>query len=350
MFKIAVDIGYGYVKGINENGERVLFRSLISPAHDRSIMRLFGPDEGENDIHVRVEERGKAEEYFVGDLALESRMAMYAFDRNKINEPETKILLATAVGELLPPDPQPIHLITGLPFGHFKEQKDAFEDMLNKININLKHLTGKKKGQVSTIKFDKVTVFIQGGASVYANLLNTGGFPKRPELFRSGELISAVNIGFRTVDVVTFHAVDKLKLMWDMSFTIDASVGGMQIRTLAQDAFFEKTGHRPNIVIIEDIIKKGGRQYFAGREIDISSDLRKAKETVASTIKRHITSMWGEKKEFVRTIFFCGGGALELKEYLEDFHPNVEFPRDGQFADAIGYLILGRIQEQTRKV
>lgn len=45
MFKIAIDLGYGYVKGINENGKTVLIRTAIGTGSNRQLANLFGSAE-----------------------------------------------------------------------------------------------------------------------------------------------------------------------------------------------------------------------------------------------------------------------------------------------------------------
>lgn len=42
MFKIGLDLGYGYVKGVNEAGKGIVFPSLVSAAYDRPLSALFG--------------------------------------------------------------------------------------------------------------------------------------------------------------------------------------------------------------------------------------------------------------------------------------------------------------------
>lgn len=39
MYKIAVDLGYGYVKGMNEGGEKIIFPSVVGAAHKKKAIR-----------------------------------------------------------------------------------------------------------------------------------------------------------------------------------------------------------------------------------------------------------------------------------------------------------------------
>ncbi len=343
---MGIDIGYGFVKGINERGEKVRFRSLICPEYDRKMGSLFGAEEEENELHVVVRRSdNQSKSLYVGDLALESGNTSYAFDRNKVNHPTTKILLATATSMLGQNVSEPIHLITGLPYDHYFEQKNEFEKALRSLEVIVEHKAGKFKGRSKKIKFGKVTTFVQGGASIYSSMMDVNGMPVRKDLLGSGDLIAVINIGFRTVDIVVFEAGKKFRLIPSLSFTIDTNVGMIAIRNTAQDAFFRETGLRLTLPQIESIIEKGGKQYHRGKQVDISGDILAAKETVATNIKGHTTSRWGNNIDLIRTVFLNGGGALDVQEQFTGFHPGLEIPDDSQFADAIGYLIVGRLEE-----
>jgi plasmid segregation protein ParM len=345
-FRVAIDIGYGLVKGVNERGERVLFRSTVAPAYERKMDDVFGIEDEKDEIHVVIcKPDGQSSEIFVGDLALKSTRATYAFDRNKINHPTTKILLATAYSMLTKGVTKPVHLITGLPLDYYFEQKDEFEASLKNLVVEVEHKAGQHKGLVSKVKSDKVTVFIQGGASIYPCLMDINGIPTRKELIGSGELLAVANLGFHTLDVVVFEAGKKFKPLSDLSFSIDTGVGMVELRKMAEEAFFKKTNARLPLPQIEKILKKGGKQTYRGREINISAEIRQAKEFLSRVNKDHITSKLGSQLDFIHTFFWCGGGAVDLEEYLRDFHYRTEIAADAQFADALGYLIYGKIVE-----
>lgn len=345
-FRVAIDIGYGLVKGVNERGERVLFRSIVAPAMDRKMDEVFGIAEDSDDIHVVLRKPdGESSEIFVGELALQSTKATYAFDRNKINHPTTKILLAAAYSMLTKDVKKPVHLITGLPLDYYFEQREEFEASLKNMAVEVEHKAGANKGLVSKVKFDKVTVFIQGGASIYPNLMDLNGIPTRKELMGSGELLAVANLGFHTLDVIVFEAGKKFRPLHDISFSIDTGVGMVELRKMAEDAFFKKTNSRLPLPQIEKILKKGGLQTFKGREIDISSEIAQGKAYLSQVNKDHIKSKLGTQLDFIHTFFWCGGGAVDLEAHLKDFHYRTVIAPDSQFADALGYLIYGRIVE-----
>lgn len=169
MFKIGLDLSYGYVKGINEKGKRVIFPSLVSIAHDRSLSKLFQNSSNIMDnLHVSISDGKDRQEYFVGELARnESRYATFVLDEDKINHPYTRVLLATATALLMPEDNSPVHMVTGLPLEQYKHKKDEFLEMLK----NFKAIVSINKVDKSwVVKIDRVTLFPQAAGAVYCSI------------------------------------------------------------------------------------------------------------------------------------------------------------------------------------
>ncbi|MBY3621103.1 ParM/StbA family protein [Acinetobacter sp. CUI P1] len=344
-FKIGLDIGYGWVKGVNERGERVLIRSLVAPPYSRDLNDAFGVENQDTDIHVVVTmPDGSKKEIFVGELALSSTKAAYAFDKNKIDHPTTTQLIATATSMLTVGVDQPLHLITGLPLDFYKTQKVQFENYLREFKGKVQHKAGKFEGTEYTIGFEKATVYLQGGASIYSCLMNIHGVPTRKDLLQQGLKLAVINMGFYTLDVIVFEAGEKFKPLGDMSFSSDEGVGMVEIRKIVEQAFYEQSGARLNLPQVEPILKSGGINY-KGKYFDLKNDIKRAKDIVAQINLDTIKTKWGSQKDFIHTAFICGGGPGDLEERILGFHHNQEIVEDHQFADALGYLIYGRLQE-----
>lgn len=136
MFKVGLDLGYGYVKGINEKGKEVLFPSLVGNAYERVLSGLFGTDNNKADnMHVVIVNENK-EEYFVGELARrEGKNVSYAFDEDKIYHPNTRALLTASCLLLLPEEEVPVHIVTGLPLEQYIHKKEEFKNMLKNFKV-----------------------------------------------------------------------------------------------------------------------------------------------------------------------------------------------------------------------
>ena len=171
MFKIGLDLGYGYIKGVNESGREVLFPSLVCDGYDRQLSGLFGGGfQSINDnLHFVVSDETN-HEIFVGDLARrEGGNISFAFDENKINHPDTKGLLAAASYLLFPDGHIPVHLVTGLPFEQYVHYKNEFSQMLGKFNVTIRH---KNTIESKRINFAKTTIFPQAAGAFYLSLIH----------------------------------------------------------------------------------------------------------------------------------------------------------------------------------
>lgn len=94
MKKVAVDLGYRYVKTVSSTGKRALFPSLLEKAYERGMSSLFGQDiDALSNMHIYFE----GEDYFVGELAKESRSASRIFKRERFSHMYTHILLNSAI-------------------------------------------------------------------------------------------------------------------------------------------------------------------------------------------------------------------------------------------------------------
>lgn len=337
---ISVDVGYGYVKAINEHGQRFHIPSVVATT-DFSGPDVFGHT---SDIY-RIDKQL----YTVGQEALESRKATLAYERDKWNHEATKVLLSVAVYELTHNHYTPgMHLITGLPLDHYfagvgQTGGETLRLMLEHYRAEVEHAYRPSPGGPLMIRFDRVTVFPQGAASVYSAFMGPDGSIRRP--VEQGSAVMVVNVGYRTVDVVTFRATDRaFRLIRDLSFTID-DAGVVFIRHAVSDVFFRLTGRRLSTLEAERVLESGGRQFYHGRELDLTADIRRAKRELSGRIRDALVARVGDELEFVRAVILAGGGAEDLREELLTIHPAAEMHPDGPFADATGYLVVGKLKE-----
>jgi plasmid segregation protein ParM len=349
FFKIAIDPGYGFLKGISQNGDMIRIPSLVGNAHDRSLSNLLGAFEQDEmqQLHVKYEDDSISEEFFIGELAKESKNATYNFDQNKVNHLSTKVLIATATAILAPQMDQKIWIGVGLPLEFFHSQKEELKRMLQNFSakITLVHQQREKK-----IRFDRVSVYAQGATAIYDGLLYPNGKPKYPEMMKRGSMIASVNWGTRTVDVVVFEVGERFKIKPELSFTID-DAGAMEIRRQIQKAFNQKTGSTISLVEAERIIENGGSIYYNRAEHDFVEHIVNAKRAVVRLVTDSLVSRWGNQAGFIRAIFLSGGTVLDVKDTLDlsKLPALAILCEDPQFSDARGMFHLMRGEEIAEK-
>ncbi|TYP56830.1 ParM/StbA family protein [Thermosediminibacter litoriperuensis] len=341
MFKIGLDLGYGYVKGINEAGKAVVFPSLVGNAYERPLKSLFENNQEKviDNMHL-VLMNGERYECFVGELAKrESRNVSYAFDQDKINHPNTRVLIAASCLLLFPEDKRPVHLVTGLPLEQYIHKKEEFREMLKGYKT-LACFKGDEK--VTVIKFDKITIFPQAAGAVYCAIMDD-----LHKYLVKGSYLGLVDIGFRTTDFIVFLVEDQLILREDLSGTIDAGISSLY--NAADKLFTQKTGSKLDVPEIMRLISEG-RIFFRGKLLDFTEELRNVKAETARIIKDRLKAVWGNKLDFFNTVFLAGGGAKDLQAFLTDIYENTILLREPQLANARGFLKVAELEEKKVKV
>jgi len=342
MYKIAVDLGYGFVKGLNEEGEIILFPSVVGTAHSRELKNLFGPSSGERlrNLHVHIREGDLEGEYFVGELAQqESRAKSYAFAANKIWHENSIVALATAAA-LLAGGKEEILLVTGLPFQFYKSQRCQFENFLKMFDAEVIF-----KGEQEVpfrVRFARAAVFPQAAGAVYQAVA------EHPELKEyPGSTIAVVDIGYKTTDYIAVRIGIPLQTLEQLSGTIE--LGTSYLHRAFAERFFQKTGSQVDIAAAAHYVHSGGRFYYDGQEYDLGEFLASARREMAKIIKDELIACWGDSYRQFRALFLAGGGALELAEYFQREFPMALVVRESQLANVRGFLFYAGLLERKIK-
>ncbi|QGG46867.1 ParM/StbA family protein [Heliorestis convoluta] len=347
MFKIGIDLGYGYTKGINQEGRTIIFPSIIGAAHDR-MTELFGQDTGTLEaLHVQIKDKNNDSEHFVGDLARkESLSSSFTLERNKISNDNTKVLLSTSLAMLVPSQTVSLHVVTGLPFEHYLDQRKTFEEAYKGYQSEVYFHGGPLKDSRRQIRIDRLTIFPQAAGAAYSLLQTAEGKMRYPELFVRGSIIAVVDVGFKTTDYVVFEMTPSLSLRRDLSGTINIGISSLY-RPL-QILFNKRTGGQIDMNEVE-ILLQTGTIFFAGQERDFREDIKRIKEAVAKEIRNKVLASWGSKADLIRMVFLVGGGSRELGEDLKTIHPLAKISDDPQMANARGFLSVAKMTELAEK-
>ncbi len=175
------------------------------------------------------------------------------------------------------------------------------------------------------------------------------GFKLKTETTYSNEIaykIAIVNMGYHTVDVTTFSPlatgieIDKNSpLRWMRTWEC------MNFVKRAELSFYEQTGTHLALQRIENILSsKDGKERFKNQEVDIMPAFEAEKKPLVQRLIQQLDSRFGAEKDFLYSVVFSGGGAIDCKPYLESYHHNVEFSENGQYDDAIGALIKAKLE------
>lgn len=343
MYKTAIDLGYGYVKGLGETVEagprQIIFPSYAGPGHDRSMVKITGENTRTMEyLNVKI----NGENFFVGELALsESRAVSSTMEDNKINHRNTRILLTTAAALLGSPNPLGFYLVTGLPYGDYRTQKDQFEKMLREIDDEVEFLEGPLAGQKRRVRFPKTFVFVQGLAVVYSS-----GITNLREF--EDEIFLVIEVGTKTTEIIGCTVKKgQLKLKTGFSKTLDTGMN--DVLNELHTAFQEKTGKRLRPGMLQKLLQKETIK-IQGEPLDFGEVIKEAKRTAAGAIMDHVNNLLGGEKDFVSKIFIAGGGGKELARELRSLHKNCELVPDAIMANCRGYLKVAEIMERNKQV
>lgn len=67
---IGVDVGYGYTKAMAENGESLVFPSVVGTGFERKLNKLIPSGVSEADNYDLIINGDEPQHYFVGNLAI----------------------------------------------------------------------------------------------------------------------------------------------------------------------------------------------------------------------------------------------------------------------------------------
>lgn len=344
MEVVAVDLGYGFVKAMSSNGKQVLFPSIVGNGYQRGMMDLFGDTSQDlSNIHVQVQ----GEDYFVGELAKESRSQSRIFERERFNHMYTHILLNVAIQLVTDKNTSAVKVVTGLPLDFYQSQAKDFQVSITGVQPGLKWQSGPVTGS-RQIAIEEALVFPQGASAIFAALMDKNGQPNHAEQIREGSIIGLIDIGFRTTDFVVVEMkqggsfVPKTKL----SGTVDEGVFNLY-REIRQ-AYKTKTGGADLGETYVDRILRDKELTYRGEKIDFSQVIDKSLQAITANIVDRLKAVWAEESDLFDSIFLAGGGgALFADQFQPAFDNRLKTIPSSQFANTVGYARLGQAVFQT---
>lgn len=340
MMYVSVDLGYGYVKAMSSSGKRVIFPSLVGKGYDRGITDLFGNERNNvSDMQVLY----KGDDYFVGELANESRSLSRIFERERFNHLYTHILLNTAIQLVTNGESGSVLLSTGLPLDFYQAQAKDFQTSITGVQPTVEWKSGELKGRKEQVEIERALVFPQGASAIFSALINHEGNYTYPHLMSEGSLIGLIDIGFRTTDFVVVEIqengsfIPKIKL----SGTVDDGV--INLHRDIRQAYKVKTGGADlNEFHLSRVLKDHSLSY-KGKRIDFSEIIQASKKSISTNIVDRLKNVWGEESDLFDAIFLAGGGGKIFEPFIQpQFDNRMIKINESQFANAIGYLRLGK--------
>lgn len=350
---VSVDLGYGYVKAISSMGKRVVFPSIVGNGRDRTISTsdLFGinkkQENGLDNIHIEYD----SQEWFVGNLAKEESSSISrVFERERFSHDYTRILLNVAIQLVTDGSSEPVYLTTGLPLDFYKDQAKEFQNSVIGVQPKVKWKTGVLQGRESQNVIEKALVFPQAVSAIYAALVNHDGKIIYPQYMKEGKIIALIDVGFRTTDFVVVEINENRAFapMAKLSGTVEAG-----IVTLHEDikSYYKRESKGSDLQekYIDRILKNYEISY-RGKIIDFRETIEQSKKAIVASIVDRLNQVWKEESDLFDAVFLAGGGGELIEPYIQPhFNNRLIKVKESQFANAIGYLRLGKAIFEAQK-
>lgn len=335
--RVAVDVGYGYVKGLDEGGRRVVMPSVVCP--DPGAVEGLG-----RSLDYRVTLRGRlgpggadGEHVFcVGDLAQEQKArAVRTLAERRYTHPSMLPLLATAVA-LLNPEGAPVRLVTGLPLEYVREQRRDFQEFLAGIDLEVR-VEGHTHGFVP-VRVVESAVYAQGVAA----LLSAAEDPDLMATFRQGYgFVGLVDAGYRTTDV-TLVSLETMAAVASGCRTVEDGMHRAAEEVL--EAVRRRVGRAVAPAWLERLLfaaeRRRGPVRVGGAEMDLVRLRRDAEDAVARDLWDQVLALWETELDLVHCVLLAGGAAEALRRARPvGMRTPLLVVHEPQFANARGYLV-----------
>ncbi len=324
MFKIGLDIGYGYTKIATEDGKEIIFPSLAKKGEQLNLDDLLGA----TDDYISVI---NGSTWYIGDMAQkESIFASRAFEQtNRYNDDAFKAMLATALAVASKDTEQELLVVTGLPLSLYRTSRREFQNFLQDFTARVEI-----KDYSKNVKIRDAVVFPQAGGIFFS--------PSCIDLVENNLIdnsnIVVIDIGYRTTDCAVFHYnKGSFKFLVEKSFTIDTGMSALFVN------LSRRAADKARIIDISleeaEIIFRTGKCYNKTEEIDMTKEIEELKNNIVKNIyDQFITkSSQGSMKDM---ILLAGGGSIALKDNLLNTFSGAKQVAENQMANALGFLVV----------
>lgn len=321
--RISVDIGNGYVKAMNEKGEKLHFPTVMKENQELGILKSKSP--------YSISINGVS--YFMGKLAIVKK-GNRRWENNKAIHQDTEKYLALCSHLLSKKKNEEIELCLGLPYSYYlalNQGSDLAESLKGK------KFATKMDEEEKKIIIKEVSIFPQGIGAYFANLYDISG----QALKDANQYIKSIciDIGYRTVDIVSFNTLDgQFELIYENSFSLEEHGMYNAVNRIAQraSAGFELSAGDAEFAL----------EYNHGvfenmyEDIDLTAIAEEEYEKLAQEIVTNINLKLSSDINKYKNLFLTGGGAVRLYPYMKRAYPNVSLQEDYIFCNTKGYLAL----------
>lgn len=315
--KVGIDVGYGFTKAVNENGEKIIFPSLVAPVPYDFLGDIM---KGQIGYKVKIYINGEQNSFLTGEAARHSSRPIQTFNREKPARIHDTLLF-TALG-LLGDEENEVGI--GLPLAYYTYQRQILKERLQGISgcINV-------DGREICFKKLKVDIFPQGAGVLFGQRLPWDGF------------LGVIDIGTFTTEYLLFEIKEGQPVpLLEQCGSVEA--GTKMVYDAVASEFQLLTGSpvpEGMAELMTDKALKGENIYFNRKYWDLYDVARAAVSYVSLLITQKVLSVWGNKSGYISLTLLAGGGSLFFgNEIIKNLPIPAQIVEEPLFANANGYL------------
>lgn len=319
---IAIDIGYGYTKGIGPDGLRFSFPSVIGTSEEIHFATDLIHGEAEQAI------RYSGQDFFYGGQALlQSRMQSAIFDRSRIHDQTYKMLFVAALVEMhkLTSDSERVKVVTGLPVEFFGDRAEVIKSFEGVYRVNT--------GRALKLTVESVFVAPQPFGSLFRELLDGQGKIANDDVEKGR--VGIIDVGTYTTD---FVVSDELRYVQRLSGSI--RIGWNEVVSRVQQSLGDL--HRLELMPHEvDRALRAGEVRVRGEPVALDKLVKPAVADIQTAIIARARDLWGEAAN-LDMVLVSGGGGPHLYDAIHDVYPHARLLDDAFWANAEGFYRFGQ--------
>lgn len=334
--RIAVDIGFGFIKAMSEHGNKTSFPSVISKRGETSLKGIVGGADDDYSIiywEDGISGRENEKKCYVGDAGITNGGNRKWEDKSDFNEDDMKVFIATAVG-LLNPSNEIVDLCVGLPMSYYMQKKDELVKVLESLNAKISYagING-----IREVKFKSIFVFPQGAGAYYSAVFECNGEIKDYNLASSS--VGVIDIGYRTVDYLVMGKGRKgINIIDNLSGSLEED-GMHRAFQQIENNISEKVGREIGLIEVEKaLLWFGGKLDYRRESYNLIEYEEQAYKERAEQISSKIKIKWGVDGDLLDIILITGGGGESLYPILKEKFEQSELQKEPAFANCKGYL------------
>jgi plasmid segregation protein ParM len=324
---IGIDLGYGHVKAIAENGQTVCFPSLVAPAESIRFKADVGASVAANGLTLYDTTEG---DLFIGELAARQGRpgaVRSPRDRDRVADPIVTHLADAAFAKLLSGmDYVRASIVTGLPVDFYRDAIQLAD------HLRGQHLAETDERSI-VVDVEDVLVVPQPFGALLSILLDERGKLMADVAHLAQGRVAVLDVGQFTTDLILVDSLEYIEA-GSASLEVGVSTALEMLRKVLLDE--HRISYEPHEL---EVAIRRGWLVIDGQTVHLNGLAGDHLSTIAQSVEARARTLWNIGT--LSAIVLAGGGALALKDWLKPYFRQALYAPDAAMANVTGFLRYG---------